>query len=123
MRVGDEDQMVSEFDYETSEAMGLLKFDFLTLRTLDTLDVATKAIEAHYGHKINFYDWDKEYEDPLVWDEVSAGNTLGVFQAETRPMTRLIRQIKPHNILEMSDIQSLVRPPITLGYHPDLYLS
>jgi DNA polymerase-3 subunit alpha len=110
MRVGDEDQMVSEFDYETSEAMGLLKFDFLTLRTLDTLDVATKAIEAHYGHKINFYDWDKEYEDPLVWDEVSAGNTLGVFQAETRPMTRLIRQIKPHNILEMSDIQSLVRP-------------
>jgi DNA polymerase III subunit alpha len=110
MRAGDEDQMISEFDFESSEAMGLLKFDFLTLRTLDTLDNAVKAIEANYGTKINFYDWSTEYRDPLVWSEVSSGNTLGVFQFETRAMTRLARQVRPENIAMMSDIQSLVRP-------------
>lgn len=110
MRVGDEDQMVSEFDFESSEAMGLLKFDFLTLRTLDTLDNAVKAIEANYGTKVSFYDWDQEYRDPLVWAEVQSGNTLGVFQFETRAMTRLARQVAPENIAQMSDIQSLVRP-------------
>jgi DNA polymerase III subunit alpha len=110
MRVGDEDQMVSEFDFESSEAMGLLKFDFLTLRTLDTLDLAVKAIEANYGTKVSFYDWDQEYRDPLVWSEVQNGNTLGLFQFETRAMTRLARQVKPENIAQMSDIQSLVRP-------------
>jgi DNA polymerase III subunit alpha len=110
MRVGDEDQMVSEFDFESSESMGLLKFDFLTLRTLDTLDLAVRAIEANYGTKISFYDWDQEYSDPLVWAEVANGNTLGVFQFETRAMTRLARQVAPANIAQMSDIQSLVRP-------------
>lgn len=110
MRVGDEDQMVSEFDFESSEAMGLLKFDFLTLRTLDTLDNAIKAIEANYGTKVTFYDWDQEYRDPLVWTEISDGNTLGLFQFETRAMTRLARQVRPENIAMMSDIQSLVRP-------------
>jgi len=110
MRVGDEDQMVSEFDFESSESMGLLKFDFLTLRTLDTLDLAVKAIEDNYFTKINFYDWDQEYRDPLVWTEISDGNTLGLFQFETRAMTRLARQVRPENIAQMSDIQSLVRP-------------
>jgi DNA polymerase III subunit alpha len=110
LRVGDEDQMVSEFDYESSEAMGLLKFDFLTLRTLDTLDLAVKTIEANYGTKVSFYDWHQEYDDPLIWTEMANGNTLGVFQFETRAMTRLARQVKPENIAQMSDIQSLVRP-------------
>jgi DNA polymerase-3 subunit alpha len=110
MRVGDEDQMVSEFDFESSESMGLLKFDFLTLRTLDTLDLAIKAVEANYGQKISLYDWRVEYDDPQVWEEVAHGNTLGVFQFETRAMTRLARQVRPGNIAQMSDIQSLVRP-------------
>jgi DNA polymerase-3 subunit alpha len=122
MRAGDEDQMVSEFDYESSESMGLLKFDFLTLRTLDTLDNAVKAIEANYGTKVNFYDWSTEYRDPLVWAEVSSGNTLGVFQFETRAMTRLARQVRPENISMMSDIQSLVRPGPTRSKITQAYI-
>jgi DNA polymerase III subunit alpha len=123
MRVGDEDQMVSEFDFESSESMGLLKFDFLTLRTLDTLDLAVKAIEANYGTKVSFYDWDQEYRDPLVWAEVANGNTLGVFQFETRAMTRLARQVAPENIAQMSDIQSLVRPGPTRSGITASYIS
>ena len=62
--------MVSEFDFESSEAMGLLKFDFLTLRTLDTIEVCLGLIHTKYGETINFYDWNLEYKDPEVWEVI-----------------------------------------------------
>lgn len=83
LRNGD-DQMVAEFDFPSLEALGLLKFDILTLRTLDTLQVCLDLIRERRGISINVYDWIEEFNDPMVWDSFGEGATLGVFQFETK---------------------------------------
>ncbi len=110
MRQGDENQMVAEFDYPALEAMGLLKFDFLTLRNLDTLQACVDLIKEERGISINFYDWVEEYKDPAVWDALSEGKTMGVFQFETPSMTRLVKRMVPQSIRNLADINALVRP-------------
>ncbi len=106
MRQGDEDQMVAEFDMEALADLGLLKFDFLTLRTLDTLDVCRSMI----ADEINVYDWKDEYNDPAVWQMICDGTTKGIFQIETRDVTRLAKQLQPRNLADLSDVTTLVRP-------------
>lgn len=110
MRQGDEDQMVVELDFPALEAMGLLKFDFLTLRNLDTLQVCIDLIKERRGVTINFYNWIEEFNDPTVWENISDGHTLGMFQFETKSMTRLVKRMVPTNIRNLADINALVRP-------------
>lgn len=121
MRQGDADQMVAEFDFPALEVMGLLKFDILTLRTLDTLQTAIDLIAERRGVTINFYDWTHEYDDPQVWESISDGETLGVFQFETRAMTRMVKRYRPTSILNLADINSLVRPGPSRSGMTELY--
>ena len=106
MRQGDEDQMIAEFDMDALADLGLLKFDFLTLRTLDTLDKCRELIT----DTIDVYNWDKEYHDPDVWQMICDGNTLGIFQIETRDVTHLAKQLQPRSLADLSDVTTLVRP-------------
>jgi DNA polymerase-3 subunit alpha len=110
MRAGDEDQMVTELDYRALEAMGYPKFDLLTTRTLDTLQMCIELIHQRRGVLIDPVQWDHEYDDPQVWDNFCDGNTLGVFQFETRPMTALTKRMQPRTIVDLADINALVRP-------------
>ena len=122
--VGEKDskQLVAEFDYGALEALGYVKFDLLTLRTIDTLQVAIDLIRETTGQQINPYSWRAEYEDPLVWDMLGDGFTLGVFQVETRPGTRLCRRVRPKNLLELADVLTLVRPGPSRSGLTDAYL-
>ena len=110
MRLGDEDQMVTELDFAALEAMGLLKFDILTLRTIDTLQACIDFIRERHGVSIDFYSWEKEFEDLEVWEAISNGDTLGVFQLETPGLTRMARRYQPRTVTGLADINSLVRP-------------
>lgn len=107
MRQGDEDQMIAEFDMEALADLGLLKFDFLTLRTLDTLDMCRELIN---DSSIQVYDWHEEYNDPDVWQMICDGHTKGLFQIETRDVTRLAKQLQPRCLADLSDVTTLVRP-------------
>lgn len=113
---GDKDdrQVVTEFDMEALELLGYLKFDILTLRTLDTIQVCLDMIEGDefYGGKlrIDIDAWREEYNDPQVWDMLCSGDTLGVFQIETSSGTRLVKRMQPHSIADLSAILTLVRP-------------
>lgn len=124
LRRGEEegDQMISEFDMNVLAQLGFLKFDVLTLRTLDTIQVTVDLIEAQFGERINVYDWRDEYRDPQVWAEVAAGNTLGIFQIETPGMTRLIKKLNPTQLSELSDSITLVRPGPARSGLQDAYL-
>lgn len=101
---------VTQFDMNALEALGYVKFDFLTLRTLDTLQHAIDLVREKFGVEINPYDWKHEYEDPQVWDEVSAGRTLGLFQIETASGTRLTKRMAPANLFDLAAVMTVVRP-------------
>lgn len=104
------DDLVIEFGMEAAEKLGLVKFDLLTLRTLDTIQMAVDLIREQRGDAVNVYDWVEEYRDPQVWDEISDGHTLGIFQIETPGGTRDTKLFRPQSLDELADVITLVRP-------------
>lgn len=102
--------MVTQFDMNALEALGYVKFDFLTLRTLDTLQEAIDLISDRFGVRVDPYEWQAEYEDPQVWDEVCQGRTLGLFQIETASGTRLTTRMRPQNVFDLAAVMTVVRP-------------
>ena len=119
MRNGDREeggQMVSQFDMDALSFLYFVKFDFLYLRTLDTIQMCIDLVKERYGRTINVYDWRDEYLDPQVWGEIADGRTLGIFQIETRAGTRLTKRFRPQSTHDLADVITLVRPgPVRSG--------
>lgn len=118
----DEGQMVSQFDMGAMEAMGFVKFDMLTIRTLDTVQVAVDLIRDRIGDDVEIYKWRDEYLDPLVWERIAAAETLGIFQIETSAGTRLCARMKPSTMQELADMNTIVRPGPTRSGLTETYL-
>jgi DNA polymerase-3 subunit alpha len=106
----DDGKMVTQFDMGALENMGLVKFDILTIRTLDTVQMAVDLIREQRGVDVEIYSWKEEYSDPQVWEEVAAAKTLGIFQIETHAGTRLCQRMGPGSLSELCDMITLVRP-------------
>lgn len=116
LRLGDGGEMITQFDGPSLEALGYVKCDLLTLTTLDTVQATLDLIKARRGVTIVPGLWREEYTDPQVWEAVSEGQTMGLFQVETRAGTRLTRQYRPTSILGLADVMTLVRPgPVKSG--------
>ncbi|MFD8650703.1 DNA polymerase III subunit alpha [Streptomyces mirabilis] len=105
-----EEQMVTQWAMDDVEAIGGIKFDILTLGTLDTIQRCIDLVHSRYGIRLDLEAWDKEFENPDVWDEVSSALTLGIFQIETPSGTRLCERMRPANIAELADMITIVRP-------------
>lgn len=119
---GEDGRMVSQFDMVALELMGLVKFDILTIRTLDTIQRAVDLIRDMRQVDVDVYSWDEEYRDPVVWDEICMGNTLGMFQIETHAGTRLAIRMRPQSMAELADMNTIVRPgPMRSGL-TEIYL-
>ncbi|MEV7675162.1 DNA polymerase III subunit alpha [Streptomyces sp. NPDC088752] len=117
-----EEQMVTQWSMDDVEAIGGIKFDILTLSTLDTIQRCIDLVHERYGIRIDLEAWDEEFTDPDVWDEVAAAHTLGIFQIETPSGTRLCDRMRPRNIGELADMITIVRPgPMNSGL-TDAYL-
>lgn len=108
---------ISQFDMDALTMLGYIKFDLLTLRTLDTIQHCIDIIRERRGIEVNVYDWIEgtetepgQYDDPQVWGEIAAGNTLGIFQIETAGGTRMTKRFGPRSIAELADVITLVRP-------------
>lgn len=106
----DETGMISQFDMHALVSLGFVKFDMLNIRNLDTIQDTVDLIRAQTGREINPYSWREEYSDPQIWEEISEGWTLGMFQIETVSGTRLTRRFRPTSLAELSDVITLVRP-------------
>lgn len=126
LRGGESEQPITEFAMEDLEELGYVKFDLLTLRTLDTIQVCLDSIREDEKLSLgspNIYEWNEEYNDPQVWDMLCEGETLGVFQIETSAGTKLTKRFKPRSIDDLCAILTLVRPgPIRSGL-TETYLS
>lgn len=103
-----QDAITTQFTMTTLEELGLLKMDFLGLRTLTVIRDALDLIDKNHNLKINFSKM--EYDDPKVYELLSSGDTLGVFQLESAGMRSFMKQLKPDNFEDIVAGISLYRP-------------
>lgn len=103
-----DDQIVTQFDGPTVERVGLLKFDFLGLRTLTTLERARQLAEHSTGEKIDLSQLD--LSDQRVYELFARGDTKGVFQFESGGMRDVIMRMKPNRIEDLIAANALYRP-------------
>ncbi|MHC1748806.1 MAG: DNA polymerase III subunit alpha [Cellulosilyticaceae bacterium] len=100
--------ITTQFTMTTLEELGLLKMDFLGLRTLTVIDNAVKLIKQN--HQVEL-DMEKiEYEDSKVYELIASGNTEGVFQLESAGMKSFMKELAPSNLEDIIAGVSLYRP-------------
>ncbi|MCL2357733.1 MAG: DNA polymerase III subunit alpha [Defluviitaleaceae bacterium] len=102
--------VTTQFPMGTCEELGLLKMDFLGLRTLTVLRIAAEEVLRGKGIDIDVHDWRYGYDDPKVYDMISAGKTAGVFQLESSGMTSFMRELQPQSLEDLTAGISLYRP-------------
>ncbi len=100
--------ITTQFTMNTLEELGLLKMDFLGLRTLTVIQDAVDMIYETEGIKIDLEHL--PLDDKEVYDMIAAGQTGGVFQLESAGMTQFMRELKPGNIEDIIAGVALYRP-------------
>ncbi|MCR5489471.1 MAG: DNA polymerase III subunit alpha [Saccharofermentans sp.] len=103
-----DDTVVVQFAKADVESIGLLKFDFLGLRTLTVLQEARDLVRQNYGKDIDLERI--PLDDPNIFKMISRGDTVGVFQLESRGMTSFMKQLEPESLEDIIAGISLYRP-------------
>ena len=97
----------TQFDMYSAENAGLIKFDFLGLKTLTVINKTQKLIQKE---KKDFNIENINFEDQKVFDLLSSGNTVGLFQIESAGMREALMQMKPNHIEDIIALVALYRP-------------
>ncbi|MCU6717551.1 DNA polymerase III subunit alpha [Roseburia amylophila] len=100
--------ITTQFTMTTIEELGLLKMDFLGLRTLTVIQNAVRLAEKSSGKKIDMNAID--YNDKKVLDSLGTGKTDGVFQLESAGMKNFMKELKPQSLEDVIAGISLYRP-------------
>ena len=100
-------QISTQYIMTTLEELGLLKMDFLGLRTLTVIQDTINLVEKGRGIKVEF---DKDMSDPKVYKLWQDGNTSGIFQFESQGMTNFMKELKPDCLEDLIAGVSLYRP-------------
>jgi DNA polymerase III subunit alpha len=103
-------QLVSQFDMKFVEQCGLVKFDFLGLKTLTVIDTAVKIINKRPDIKDPLNISAIPLDDPAVYKLISSGNTWGVFQLESSGFQELLRRLLPDCFEDIVAAVALYRP-------------
>lgn len=113
-----EGQLLTQFENKYAEKIGLIKFDFLGLKTLTVIDNAVKLVK-----KRKKTDLDIEYidlDDKSVYDMISTAHVTGIFQLESTGMRKLIADLKPTCFTDIIAVLALFRPgPLGSGMVED----
>jgi len=102
-----DDSIVTQFTMTTLEELGLLKMDFLGLRTLTVISNAEKMIKQQNPY---FKVEDIDIQDKATFEMVSTGETAGIFQFESAGMKRVLSGLKPDSVEDLIAVISLYRP-------------
>ena len=105
---GSDGMITTQFTMTTIEELGLLKMDFLGLRTLTVIQNAVKMAERNHGVTIDIDQID--FDDKAVLDSLGTGKTEGVFQLESAGMKNFMKELKPQNLEDVIAGISLYRP-------------
>ncbi|MFC0706360.1 DNA polymerase III subunit alpha [Cellulomonas uda] len=121
MRRPQDGAIITQFDYPTSEGLGLIKMDFLGLRNLTILDDALENIVMNGKDPVEIEK--VALDDPATYELLARGDTLGVFQLDGGPMRALLRQMRPDNFEDISAVIALYRPgPMGMNSHTNYAL-
>ena len=105
---GTDDILVTQYEAPTLEAQGLLKMDFLSLRTLTVLEKACANVKKTRGIDINLEEINMD--DPKVYEYIGTGDTDGIFQLESGGMRGFMKKLKPKNLENVMAGIALYRP-------------
>lgn len=103
-----DNERVTQYSMIELEHLGLLKMDFLGLRTLTDIKKACDYIYQNYGEKIDFYNM--SYDDPKVFEMLAEGKTDAVFQLESAGFKKFMKELKPTCLEDIIAGVSLYRP-------------
>ncbi len=103
-----QDTLATQYNGKFVEDVDLIKFDFLGLKTLTVVDEALKLVKERHGVEIDFKAVD--IQDPKVYEYISSGNTLGLFQIESAGMQDLAKKLKPSGFEDIIAMLALYRP-------------
>ncbi len=107
LSTGSDGSVVAQFVMTTLEELGLLKMDFLGLRTLTVIKDAENLVKLHNKN----FDINKiDYTDKEVYDAIGTGRCDGIFQLESAGMKSFMKELKPQNIEDLIAGISLYRP-------------
>ncbi|MGF1454833.1 MAG: DNA polymerase III subunit alpha [Alphaproteobacteria bacterium] len=101
------DMPVTQFHFKDAESVGLVKFDFLGLKTL-TVIAKTEELLQRRGIELNTQDL--EFDDVRTFEMLARGDSIGVFQLESSGMRDLLRKMKPDRIEDLIALVALYRP-------------
>ncbi len=101
-------QVITQFEYPTCEALGLVKMDFLGLSNLHTLEEAIANIQANRGETVVLEEL--PFDDPATYALMGRGDTLGVFQLDGGGMRALLRSMLPDQFADITAVSALYRP-------------
>jgi DNA polymerase III subunit alpha len=114
MMVDKEGNDVTQYSMGYVEKIGLVKFDFLGLKTLSVLHLAVKLVKESQGHVVQLDEI--PLDDPTTFSILCAGNTTGVFQLESGGITDMTVRLKPNSFDDLVAILALYRPgPLDAG--------
>lgn len=115
---GQHDEIVTQFDMKAVEKVGLIKFDFLGLKTLTVIDDTIKLVAKNHGVQIDLATL--PLDDSEVYESLSQGDTAAVFQLESSGMTDLVTKLKPNRFDDLTALVALFRPgPLGSGMVDD----
>ena len=110
--------IVTQYEGNTIASLGLLKMDFLGLRTLTVIAQAIRNVEANHG--VALEPDEIPLDDEKTFELLRAGDTVGVFQVESPGMRQLLRELKPTTFADMVAVLALYRPgPLGSGMVKD----
>ncbi len=113
-----EGEIVTQFDMDALQDLGLLKMDFLGLRTLTVIERALRIIKNTRQVELNLDE--VPLDDPETYRLLAKGETVGVFQVESAGMKELLKRLKPEGIEDLIAILALYRPgPLGSGMIDD----
>ena len=116
------DSVISQYDKDDVEAVGLVKFDFLGLRNLTIIQTAVEFINARYPElKLDLSTL--EFTDPAAYRLLADANTTAIFQVEGEGMKKLLKKLQPDRFEDIIAVLALYRPgPLGSGMVDDFIL-
>ncbi len=113
--------VVSQFDKDDVEKVGLVKFDFLGLRNLTIIELALQYVERLTGSRPDLATM--AFDDPRAYQILKDGNTTAIFQVESEGMKKLVKKLAPDRFEDIIAVLALYRPgPLGSGMVDDFIL-
>jgi len=104
----DSDIVITQYDMKYVEEVGLIKMDFLGLRTLTVLQETLRLVQKNHGVALDL--WKLPDSDPKTCELMGRGETVGIFQFESQGMQDNLRKLKPEGVDDLIAMNALYRP-------------